>query len=600
MQYSSIPLAQSVVLHCKAQGVSRVVISPGSRNAPLTIGFLADPFFECFSIVDERAAGFFALGLAQRSQKPTVLVCTSGSALLNYYPAISEAYYSGIPLVVVSADRPTYLIDKGYGQTIRQEGVYGQHVVFSAPLIQDASHAPEQYKKYMPKGLQLEQSEVNKANHLLLSDAFAKLQATHRPIHLNTPFEEPLYEKSKAYKSLNGLIQPEDHHSENNSQNTPKTLHKTLSDPLLKQQWEKADRIMVIIGVMYPNASERLSKETIAFLENDPRVLVFTETTSNIHEPSFIDSIDNLIAPLETHPDRQALFNALAPDLLITIGGAVVSKKIKYFLNQYTPDLHWQIQNEIVVNPFFTNFSCFRPTADAFFASALATLKPPKAPLKNSPKTLALTFKEQYKAHIERYTESCPFSDFYTFYHLLKTLPSNTVLHLANSATIRYAQLFSVKPTVEVYCNRGTSGIDGSTATAIGSSVVSKKPTVLFTGDLSFFYDSNGLWNQYIPLDFKIVLINNQGGGIFRVLPGKSDDEEFKTYFETVHELQAKSICELHGFSYQSVHDKSGLEEALSNFYSASKGPSLLEVKTPRTENETVLLDFFKSLKAYY
>ena len=140
MQYSSIPLAQSLVLHCKAQGISRVVISPGSRNAPLTISFLADPFFNCFSIVDERAAGFFALGMAQRTQEPTLLVCTSGSALLNYYPAVSEAYYSGIPLVVISADRPSYLIDKGYGQTIRQEGVYGRHVVFSAPLIQDASH----------------------------------------------------------------------------------------------------------------------------------------------------------------------------------------------------------------------------------------------------------------------------------------------------------------------------------------------------------------------------------------------------------------------------------------------------------------------------
>ena len=166
MQYSSIPLAQSLVLHCKAQGISRVVISPGSRNAPLTISFLADPFFNCFSIVDERAAGFFALGMAQRTQEPTLLVCTSGSALLNYYPAVSEAYYSGIPLFVISADRPSYLIDKGYGQTIRQEGVYGRHVVFSAPLIQDASHASERYNRFMPKALQWSQEAVSKKTML--------------------------------------------------------------------------------------------------------------------------------------------------------------------------------------------------------------------------------------------------------------------------------------------------------------------------------------------------------------------------------------------------------------------------------------------------
>jgi len=169
MQYSSIPLAQSLVLHCKAQGISRVVISPGSRNAPLTISFLADPFFNCFSIVDERAAGFFALGMAQRTQEPTLLVCTSGSALLNYYPAVSEAYYSGIPLVVISADRPSYLIDKGYGQTIRQEGVYGRHVVFSAQLIQDASHASERYNRFMPKALQWSQEAVSKKKPCFIS-----------------------------------------------------------------------------------------------------------------------------------------------------------------------------------------------------------------------------------------------------------------------------------------------------------------------------------------------------------------------------------------------------------------------------------------------
>ena len=419
MQYSSIPLAQTVVLHCKAQGISRIVISPGSRNAPLTISFLADPFFDCYSIVDERAAGFFALGLAQRNQEPTVLVCTSGSALLNYYPAVSEAYYSGIPLVVISADRPSYLIDKGYGQTIKQEGVFGKHVVFSSPLIQDASHAVERYNRFMPKDLQYNQEVISQKNHTLLATAFSQLKATNRPIHLNTPFEEPLYQEAPLYEST--LAPPATEASVSHSDS--EAVHKTLSDPELKALWEGANRIMVIVGVLYSNAPDYLSNELVEWLSKDPRVLVFTETTSNVHHPEFIDSIDNIIAPMESHLDAAAIGAALSPDLLVTIGGAVVSKKIKNFLNQYTPKLHWQIQNEIVVNPFFTHFTCFRPTADAFFSPAFQKPISAEIPKIDTPKKRALRYKSSYKAHIENYTASCPFSDFYAFYHLLKALP---------------------------------------------------------------------------------------------------------------------------------------------------------------------------------
>ncbi len=596
MQYSSIPLAQTVVLHCKAQGISRIVISPGSRNAPLTISFLADPFFDCYSIVDERAAGFFALGLAQRNQEPTVLVCTSGSALLNYYPAVSEAYYSGIPLIVISADRPSYLIGKGYGQTIKQEGVYGKHVVFSTPLIQDASHAKERYNRFMPENLQYTQEVISHKNHALLATAFSQLKATNRPIHLNTPFEEPLYQEAPLYECALAPLVTEAYVSHSDSE----AVYKTLSDPELKAVWDGAKRIMVIVGVLYPNAPDYLSNELVQWFSNDPRVLVFTETTSNVHHPEFIDSIDNIIAPMETHLDAEAIGHALSPDLLVTIGGAVVSKKIKNFLNQHAPKLHWQIQNEIVVNPFFTNFTCFRPTADAFFSPAFHKPISQEIPTIDTPKKRALRYKNSYKAHIDTYTASCPFSDFYAFYHLLKAIPNKTILHLSNSATIRYAQLFSVKSSVTVYCNRGTSGIDGSTATAIGASVASQVQTTLVTGDLGFFYDSNGLWNKYTPKDFKIILINNQGGGIFRVLPGKSDSEDFKTYFETVHDLSAQALCSLHGFKYYSAQDKDSLTNELATFFQRNNGPSLLEVKTPRTENEGVLINFFMTLKAYY
>ena len=139
MRLPKIPLAQTVVQLCIAKGIKHIVISPGSRNAPLTIGFTNHPFFECYSIVDERSAAFVALGIAQQTQTPVAVVCTSGSALLNYYPAIAEAYYSDIPLVVLSADRPEHLINVGDGQTINQKGVYSGHILYEANLTEEGS-----------------------------------------------------------------------------------------------------------------------------------------------------------------------------------------------------------------------------------------------------------------------------------------------------------------------------------------------------------------------------------------------------------------------------------------------------------------------------
>ena len=172
MIYPKIPLAQSIIQVCLAKGVTQIVISPGSRNAPLTIGFVNNPEFVCYSIADERCAAFFALGIAQQINKPVVVVCTSGSALLNYYPAFAGAFYSQIPLIVISADRPQDKIDIGDGQTIRQENVYSNHSVFNANLTQDASLKNDEL--------------INKA----INEAFAKCG----PVHINVPFEEPLYE----------------------------------------------------------------------------------------------------------------------------------------------------------------------------------------------------------------------------------------------------------------------------------------------------------------------------------------------------------------------------------------------------------------------
>src|SRR5690606_33365801 len=185
MMYPTIPLAQSIIEICRSKRIIDIVISPGSRNAPLTIGFASNPAFKCYSIADERCAAFFATGMAQQLKKPVALVCTSGSALLNYYPAIAEAFYSQIPLIVISADRPHDKIDIGDGQTIRQENVYANHILYNANLLEDASAE----------------------NDRKINEAINTAIAQKGPVHINAPFEEPLYETVEELKVSPLLIE---------------------------------------------------------------------------------------------------------------------------------------------------------------------------------------------------------------------------------------------------------------------------------------------------------------------------------------------------------------------------------------------------------
>ena len=194
------------------------------------------------------------------------------------------------------------------------------------------------------------------------------------------------------------------------------------------------------------------------------------------------------------------------------------------------------------------------------------------------------------------YLSKIPFSDFKVFETVLKSLQANTQLQISNSSAIRYAQLIKIDPSIEVYCNRGTSGIDGSTSTAIGAAVGQSKQTTLITGDISFLYDSNALWNSYIPRDFKIILINNGGGGIFRILPGHQESPVFNTYFETMHQLTAQHLATMYGLNYFTANSQEGLEYALIQILNQNEKPTILEIFTPTFENDAILLQFFKEL----
>lgn len=550
MKYPKIPLAQSIIEIFRAKGIQHIIISPGSRNAPLTIGFVNNPNFTCYSVADERCAAFFALGIAQQINKPVAVVCTSGSALLNYYPAFSEAFYSEIPLIVVSADRPKSKIDIGDGQTIRQENVFANHSVFNANLDEFPSDE----------------------NDFLLNEAINTAFAKKGPVHINAPFEEPLYETVETLSVEPKIISNEILNNEFENLDSFAT------------NWNSAKKKLVLIGGLHPNAVEQNFLDTLG---NDNSVVVMTEVTSNVHHPNFITNIDTIITPF-TNED----FLAFQPDILLTFGGMIVSKRIKAFLRKYQPKQHWHIDELRAYDTYGCLTKHFEVSPNNFFDNFFSkTIKIESDYQENLLKIRTL----RTEKHIE-YIDKISFTDLKAFDIILPKLPSNTHLQISNSSPIRYAQLVSIDKSIEVFCNRGTSGIDGSTSTAIGAAVANQKPTVLVAGDIGFLYDSNALWNNYIPKNFKIILMNNGGGGIFRILPGHDETPVFNTFFETSHCLTAEHLAKMYGLDYLTASNEENLKSNLEAMFKQNEKPVLLEVFTPTLENDKVLLQYFKEL----
>lgn len=548
--YPKKELAQIIIAACRQFEIQTVVISPGSRNAPLTIGFSNHKDFETLSIVDERCAAFFALGIAQQTLKPVALVCTSGSALLNYYPAIAEAYYSQIPLVVISADRPAHLIDIGDGQTIRQENVFKNHILYSANL-----------------------KEFDAENSIkALSKAFSLLRQVKGPIHINAPFNEPLYETVATMNDFRFIAEESD-------------FQDTIDYENLASQWNSAKKKMILVGVHSPNAALEILLDKVA---DDPSVLVFTETTSNLYNKRFVNSIDNLIFNL-----TEEEFTSLQPDILLTFGGMIVSKKIKKFLRDYSPKEHWHVNELRAFDTYQVLSKHLKIDSHSFFKHFCELVDYDN---KSTYESTWTHYKQRIREKHNHYIKTAPYSDLKVFEQVLKVIPDFSEVQFSNSAIIRYSQLFEMNSTITVFCNRGTSGIDGSTSTALGAAYATQKPTTLITGDLSFFYDSNALWNNYIPSDVRIVIINNSGGGIFKIIPGPKKSTALK-YFETPHCLTAEHLCVMFGFEYSTAHNLKTLAEEVVGFYDKSGKPKVLEVFTPSDLNDLVLKEYINNLK---
>jgi len=325
----------------------------------------------------------------------------------------------------------------------------------------------------------------------------------------------------------------------------------------------------------------------MSHLSKDPSVLILTETTSNIEGDNVINSIDQLIFPLDADD-----YEALRPEILLTFGGMVVSKKVKEFLRKYPPKLHWHVDAHRAQDTYHCLNHHFAISPQLFFSQFFFLTKNRLSFYQDQ----WLQIKKERKIHHDDFLSSVEYSDILVFNTILKSMPSLSNVQLSNSSIIRYAQLFDVDPSFKIFCNRGTSGIDGSTSTAIGAAYIQKEQTILITGDISFFYDSNALWNKYLPQNFRILLINNGGGGIFRFIPGPKASDALD-YFETRHELNASHLCEMYGFGYESARNIAELKEQLQTFYQDEGRPKLMEIFTPTEQNDLCLKAYFNALK---
>jgi len=545
---------------CRRQGIKDVVFSPGSRNAPLVISFVESGAFNTYCIPDERTAAFFALGVSINTRQATIICCTSGSAALNYAPAISEAYYQGVPMLVLTADRPAQWIDQGIGQSIRQNEIYRNYIKASHTLIQEADG-----------------EVLLSQNDTIVYKAIAQSTTGFPgPVHINIPLEEPLYGTTEASPEPN---------------DPPVEAELDTGDTIDLDEitgiWKACRRKLVLYGLAHHDSE---LEKRLQELHDSGQIVLLTETGANCYVKGAVQTIDRFITGFEKAADNYR------PDLLVSLGGPVVSKKIKSLFLNHPPSHHWHVGLDEAKDTY-------RVLSQHIRMNGREMLQCLEGQHSINDSSFQKRWLERNSLLVERhnsYLKGAAWSDLKAFDIILGHLPDKAILHMGNSTVVRYVQLFDQKAGVRYFGNRGVSGIDGCSSTALGYAYKSDKLNVLITGDIAFHYDINAFWHRHLPSNFKLIIVNNQGGGIFRIIPGPSSTDQLTDYFEAHQQSNAAKLMEHYGLSYRSASTADELEKAMhSGFFESSDGIQVLEVFTPRTENENVLNDYFRQIHKF-
>lgn len=537
--------------------VKNIICSPGSRNAAILMWADRQTALKKHVVVDERSAAFIALGMSMASQEPVALICTSGSALLNYAPALAEAFYQGIPLIVISADRPEEWIDQDDSQTIRQAGALKNFIKAGYDI--DAERFESDYLWF--------------ANRMFNEGLEKALSGKKGPVHFNI--------------HLSGIVdEPSDHPHYARAITTIKAPSQ-LSPQEIKVWGDMmaVHKILIVVGFLPPD--HRLQK-AIASIVTLPNVAVMAETVSNLHLPPECYVIDKVLFPLDREKEDE-----LRPDILISLGGALISRKLKEFLRRNHPRFYHLSFNssDNIIDCFKSldyNIEC---NPSSFFTAVAKRMAKIQKEGYQSPEYRVLW--EKLRKDTAGDIKNLPWSDLKALDIILNRLPASSNLFLSNGTAVRYGQIIPYRPTHATYANRGVSGIEGCTSTAVGLSAVYQDMTVLITGDMSFGYDLGGLSSGLESPNMRIVVLDNGGGDIFRFISATNSLPIREEYLCADPEVPVGLLADAYGWIYFHADSESRLLECLDEFFDDSFRAAILHVKTRQVENNSEILSKF-------
>ena len=545
-------------------GVRNVVVCPGSRNSPLVHNFVECPELRCYPVTDERSAGFYALGMCQALNEPVAVCVTSGTALLNVAPAVAEAFYQHQPIIVISADRPTQWIDQLDGQTLHQTDVLNSFVKKKININEPHNEEERWY-----------------CNRLINEALVSSMADGCGPIHINVPITEPLFVYDVETLPDERVI----------TMFSPKS---TEIDDTVIRQFEKAERPMIVIGQMKKysltpsstrtangryDLTNALSPGTAEGLDMLGYVVLQERLSGDGRTAKYLDESVALVKDIQSY----------LPDFILYIGDTLVSKQTRHFLRKAKNAECWEINPEGRVHDVFMNLT------------GIICAYPDEV-LKQIRRHEDRTFHDLWgniKRRVHNYQST--FVPAYSQLLAVKRLEeitsqrdSSSIMHYANSGAVRCGNIYSWH---YIYCNRGVNGIEGSLSTAAGFSLVTENNVYCVIGDLSFFYDQNALWNKNLKRNFRILLINNSGGGIFRHLEGLSKSQASEDYIMGRHRTTAEGICQENNIIYLKADNEEDLDKSLLQLTCEEYSrPILLEVFTDGETDAKVYNQYYRGL----
>ncbi len=522
-----------------AYGVRHAVVCPGSRNAPIVHNLAECGDITCHAVTDERSAGFYAIGISEQTSQPVVVCVTSGSALLNVAPAVAEAFYRQVPLIVVSADRPMQWIDQNDGQTLQQwaalSAVVRRHVNLPMPIDDETRWH---------------------CNRLICEALVDSLRHGGGPVHINVPISEPLFGFSTPTLPRCRVIR---YHSSDQPD---------LSWSVFTESFSQARCPMIVVGQLpYAVASDPEFRDAIRLLRQ--QAVVVQERLADVEgsDSAFADAIID-------HVEAQ---ERLAPDWLLYLGGTLVGKKLRHYLRSCHPDTSIRVSRSGEVCDTFMHLTDVVEASPVTFLQSLAASLSPCS-VSDSVATwhhLLANAASSVTSLSLRYSQSAAVQCLHAWCEKQKL---QATYFYANSMSVRLGNYFSPH---YIHVNRGVNGIEGSLSTAAGYSLTATESLVVCViGDLSFFYDQNALWNQALRSNLRILLLNNGGGAIFRQLPGLEQSEVRDTLVSASHATSAEGICHQNHVDYQVVCDENHLAQGIAWLTADAPLPRLLEVQT--------------------